>query len=398
MKIRYIIFTILIFWIYYLAYISSKSILVNKIKNLERVNFIILGTDFVDNAVHSDTILFVSYSSKNKVFDIVSIPRDSYIDFEDTKYKKITEVYAYLYKHSHKNKYLAAKKLVELVEKKFFVSENLNFEIPYYIVIDYDGFRKLINTIGKIKIYVEEPMHYDDNAGNLHIHFDPGEYLLDGDSALKFVRYRDARGDIGRISRQQQFFNSVMKKVISPETIIRLPSILLKAKESVYTNITFWETINLLVEFRNIKTTGFRFSYAQGKPRGRYWEIDKTYIDNLVRHLFLDEKQIKNVKKRIKIFNASNVPKLATKVTKYLRSMGYDVLDWGNWETVLPKSKIIDYSGDENLVSTISTLLKIEDTTTYYKSENNFTEGEDLIIILGNDFNLELLITTKSEL
>ncbi|MFQ3676148.1 MAG: LCP family protein [Endomicrobiia bacterium] len=396
-NIRQVIFTILILSIFYLSYLSQKSIIVNRIKDLERINFIILGTDFVDNAVHSDTILLISYSTKHKIFDIISIPRDSYIDFADTRFKKLTEVYAYLYKHNRKDKHLASKKFVELIEQKIFVSEGLNFSIPYYIVINYEGFKKLIDTIGKIKIYVTEPMHYDDNAGNLHIHFDVGEYLMDGESALKFVRYRDSRGDIGRIARQQQFFNSVMRKLMSPKVVIRIPSILLNVRESIYTNITFWEMINLLIEFRNIKTTGFRFSYVHGKPKGRYWEIDKSYINNLVQYLNSDDKQIKNINKRIKIFNASNVPKLATRVTKYLRSIGYDVLDWGNWTTILPQSKIIDYSGDENLVSTISNLLNIDDVTTYYKSNDYLAEAEDLIIILGNDFDNKTIAGPMSE-
>jgi LCP family protein required for cell wall assembly len=379
------------------VYVSSKSVIINKLKNLERINFIILGTDFVDNAVHSDTVLVISYSSKNKVFDIISLPRDSYLDFEETKYKKLTEVFAYLYKHNYKDKNLVAKKFIQLIEQKIFFSEESGFNIPCYIIINYDGFKKLIDTIGKIKVYVSEPMHYDDNAGKLHIHFEPGEYLLDGDSALKFVRYRDTRGDIGRIARQQQFFNSVMKKVLSPKTIVKLPLILLTVNESVYTNINFWEMINLVLEFRNIKSTSFRFSYVQGKPKGRYWEIDETYIINLIKYLNSDEKCIKEVRKRIKVFNATNVPRLATKVTKYLRNCGYDVLDWGNWETVLQQSKIIDYSGDEKLVSTLANLLDIKDVTTYYKNEDYIAEGEDLIIILGNDFDNNLVADTITE-
>ncbi len=390
MKLKQIIFFILIIGILILAYLSSKSYFITNTRNLKRTNFLILGTDFVDNAVHSDTVLVASYSSRYRVFDIISIPRDSFIDFEETRFKKLTEVYAYLYKTTGKDKKVAAEKLAKILEEKVFVSEEGTLEIPYYVVVDYQGFKDLIDTIGKIKIYVSEPMHYDDNAGNLHIHFDPGEYFMDGYDALKFVRYRDSKGDIGRIARQHQFISSFVKNFIDLRTFIKFPWIISKIKKSIHTNINFWELLNMIIELRKIKVTGFRFTYSQGRPKGRYWEIDKEYILNLTRYLFADEEQIKKVYKRIKIFNASNITKLALKVTKYLRFKGYDVLDWGNWSYVLPRSKIIDYSGDQNFVSNLSNMLNIEDVTTYYKCNEYLSEGADLIIILGNDFNIDL--------
>jgi anionic cell wall polymer biosynthesis LytR-Cps2A-Psr (LCP) family protein len=65
--------------------------------------------------------------------------------------------------------------------------------------VDYALFCKAIDAVGGIEIEVEEPMHYDDSAGNLHIHFEPGRYLFNGQKALEYIRYRGNAGDTGRI-------------------------------------------------------------------------------------------------------------------------------------------------------------------------------------------------------
>ena len=68
-------------------------------------------------------------------------------------------------------------------------------DIPYFFTIDYQGFRSLIDAMGGVYVKVNEPMHYDDSWGKLHIHFDPGTYLLDGKKSLEYVRFRGGSAD-----------------------------------------------------------------------------------------------------------------------------------------------------------------------------------------------------------
>ena len=385
MKFKHIILLIFVAFILFLSFFSYKSKFISNNVHQSRTNFLILGVDFVDNAVHSDTIIFLSYNHKSKILDFISFPRDSYVDIPELKYKKITEIYAYFYQKS-KNKLVAAKNLASIIEEKFF---NKKIEIPYYVVVDYNGFKEIIDAIGKIKIFVSEPMDYDDYAGGLHIHFVPGIYYMNGEEALKYVRYRDKKGDIGRIERQQQFIKSLLEKFVSPIVWFKLPFIAIKIKQNFYTNINLWELVNIILEFRNLRLNNMRFSSLPGNLKGRYLELDKETILALTNYLTEVNLQEINKEKRIliKVYNASNKPKLAKQVAMFLREKGYDVLNWGNWYCKLPKSKIIDYSYNPQIVDSFCNILNIYNVSTMYSLYmNSDSINSDLIVILGEDF------------
>ncbi len=397
MKLKHIILLFLIFVILFFSYISQKSVFILNNVNQKRTNFLLLGVDFVDNAVHSDAIILLSYDHKSRLLDIISIPRDSYVDIPELKYKKITEVYAYFYKKT-KDKLYSAKMLKEVLESKIFSYGEKKISIPYYIVIDYDRFKKMIDTIGKIKIFVTEPMHYDDYAGNLHIHFDRGTYYMDGEEVLKYVRYRDIKGDIGRINRQQHFIKSLLEKLFLPINWIKLPILIANFKNFFITNISYWEMLNMILEFKNLRFTNFRFSFLSGKPVGRYLELNNEEIIGLINYFtqyYGDYQNIKEDKRvLIKVYNASKNQKIAKQVAMLLRQKGYDVLDWGNWYSLLPKSKIIDYGYNVKILNDLCNFLNIYEISTIYSQKFNSEDKNlktDIIIILGEDFQISKL-------
>jgi anionic cell wall polymer biosynthesis LytR-Cps2A-Psr (LCP) family protein len=87
---------------------------------------------------------------------------------------------------------------------------------------------------------------------------------MNGEDVLKYVRYRDEKGDIGRIERQQQFVKSFLEKFISPVVWFKLPIIAVKVKQNFHTNINLWELMNMLLEFRNLRLNNIRFSVLPG--------------------------------------------------------------------------------------------------------------------------------------
>lgn len=394
MKLKHIILLILVLILLFLSYMSNKSVFISNAINQKRTNFLLLGVDFVDNSVHSDTIILISYDHKTRLLDIISIPRDTYIDIPDLKYKKITEVYAYFYKKT-KDKLSAAKNLAEICESRIFSYEDKKIILPYYIVINYNSFKKIVDIVGKIKIFVVEPMHYDDYAGNLHIHFDPGIYYMNGEELLRYVRYRNIKGDIGRIDRQQQFIKSFLEKLISPINWIKLPIIFIKLKSLFITNINYWELFNMMLEFRNLRFNDIRFSVLSGTPKGRYLELDNEELISLINHISQNgnycRRKINYERVLIKVYNASSKPKIAKQVAMILRKKGYDVLDWGNWYYKLPKSKVIDYSYNVKIVNDLCNFLNIYEISTIYPSKSNSINEDlttDIIVILGEDFEI----------
>ena len=101
--------------------------------------------------------------------------------------------------------------------------EGTALEPRFFLHMDYQGFRNFIDILGGLRVRVDEPMHYDDNAGKLHIHYEPGEYLMGGQEALEYVRFRGKSGDRGRVLRQMDFMRLLFDRVTSAELFLRWP-------------------------------------------------------------------------------------------------------------------------------------------------------------------------------
>jgi LCP family protein required for cell wall assembly len=72
--------------------------------------------------------------------------------------------------------------------------------IDHAVKVDFRGFLEIVDAIGGIELYIEEPMR--DERANLDLQ--PGCQVLDGAQALAFARARHIDDDFGRISRQQR--------------------------------------------------------------------------------------------------------------------------------------------------------------------------------------------------
>jgi LCP family protein required for cell wall assembly len=81
-------------------------------------------------------------------------------------------------------------------------------DVKYYVVTDFQGFERIIDTLGGVTVDVEQGMYH----GAEGIHIDPGIQRLNGHDALGFVRYRDyPLQDIDRIKHQQVFFRGTCR-------------------------------------------------------------------------------------------------------------------------------------------------------------------------------------------
>lgn len=92
-----------------------------------------------------------------------------------------------------------------------------NVPIDYAIVIDFAGFRSLIDALGGITVDVPKEL-YDgrfptDDYGYTVAHFLPGPQEMDGATALMFARIRHPDSDFERIKRQQLVLLGITRKI-----------------------------------------------------------------------------------------------------------------------------------------------------------------------------------------
>lgn len=214
-----------------------------KVKQSEgRTNILLLGIPGGDHegATLSDTIIFSSINLKTKDILLLSLPRDIWVASLNDK---INTAYA-LGEEKRKGGGLVLAKAV--------VAEILGQPVHYAVRIDFSGFERGIDLLGGMDIEVERALddykyplagrENDDCEGDPeflcrfeHLHFEKGWQHMDGKTALKYVRSRQAEGeegtDFARSRRQQKLILALKEKALSAKTFLN-PVKMLKLKEN----------------------------------------------------------------------------------------------------------------------------------------------------------------------
>ena len=89
---------------------------------------------------------------------------------------------------------------------------------------------------------------------------------MDGKTAIKYVRYRDSEGDIGRIERQQQFIKAMLKKVATPAIIPRIPSMIKEINAVIETDLSSNDMLKLAKLVNDANKQGLKTDMVPGKP------------------------------------------------------------------------------------------------------------------------------------
>src|SRR5690606_24881743 len=78
------------------------------------------------------------------------------------------------------------------------VEELLGIEINHVAIVDFGGFRDLINAIGGVKVNLHQKVCTSISGGTYNVRLTPGEHTLDGDKALALARSRQQNGFVDR--------------------------------------------------------------------------------------------------------------------------------------------------------------------------------------------------------
>ncbi len=161
-----------------------------------------LSTGPDEGGKRTDSIMLVHVPSSGGKPVIVSIPRDSYVPIPRNGTHKINAAFALG----------GGKLLTETIETA------TGLHVDGYLEIGFAGFAGIVDSLGGVDICVARDMN-DPLAG---INLKAGCQTLDGKNALGYVRSRhnDPLGDLGRAERQRQFLGAVMKKAVTPSTVL----------------------------------------------------------------------------------------------------------------------------------------------------------------------------------
>ena len=238
-----------------------------------RINILILGVDKrtegnTVTSVLTDTLLVASIGVAEKNLTLISLPRDLWVTSKLGISGKINSIYAQ-YDYSKQG-------MLGPEGTKDTVSQALGIPIHYNVTINFQVFKKIIDTLGGVDVTIENtftdseyPVEGKENAPLNEryetVTFKKGVELMDGERALKYVRSRHGTGvegtDFARSKRQQQVILEIKDKMLTAQTLIDLP----KLKElftlyetDVESNITNEELVSFYSLYKNLDLKNFK--------------------------------------------------------------------------------------------------------------------------------------------
>lgn len=370
----------------------------NTVNTLDKIYCLILG----QSQTLTDTIMVASYDPKTQEAALLSIPRDTFIGESKayaSAYDKINAVYS-------------TRGIDSLLED---VRDLTGLNIQYYLKVDTEALKVLVDEIGGVYFEVPIDMHYTDKGQGLYIDLKAGYQLLDGDKAEQVVRFRhNSDGstypseyggeDLGRMRTQRAFLTALLEQVIEKMDLNTIFSFLDIAENYVETNLDFdaiKDYLPYVLEFNvdDLKTATLPgiAEYANGVAiYSADSEESKVTINELFYGITTDDETDGNVIEgntvtdeitdntnnlNVEVLNGSGNSDNLNEVVAKLESEGFNVIQTGNtsttnYTTIISRSEIDEQDSNKlKEIFNIQNIVSGESSTT-----------KDVTIIIGKDY------------
>lgn len=380
-----------------------------KLKNIGRLNILILGESGVGDGYHlTDSIMVASYNPQTQQASMLSIPRDTYVG----KKNKDTATPNYLASYKMNAVYRNGENIPETIEC---VSKLTGIDLEKYILIDTDAIIEIVDAIGGVWFNVPIDMNYDDTNQNLHIHLQAGEQLIDGAKAEQLLRFRHNQdmtsypeeygdNDIGRMRTQREFIQATAKQLLKIENVTKVVNLLDIVFNNIRTNLDI-ETLKYYIPYIfKFNTSNIISDTLPGESEqcNGIWiyTANKTKTKQVVQDLFTDKiieeenndndtntiaNDINSIAQEneisIELLNGTGNADIAIKIKQKLKEKGYNITKSGTTE-VTNKTSIVNRTNKPTKIERdLKSILGIGTIT----SGSNNTKV-DFTIIIGKDY------------
>lgn len=258
------------------------------------INMLLIGVD--EGGYRSDTIMLVSVDGYSGRVNILSIPRDTMVKPEGYTTQKINALIGLGREAANAGKISEPEEM--LIDE---VKELTGLPVHYFMSVDFDGFKDIIDAVDGVDFNVPYNMNYDDPTQNLHIHLNTGMQHLDGQAAHDFVRFRHnnngsapgeyVMGDEGREYWQQEFLKELVKQKLKSKYLSKIDDLFKVVKEKVRTNYTMKDLLNHLHLVQEIDVENIGSYQLPGEAQylsDLWWYIyDEDKSRELINEVFL---------------------------------------------------------------------------------------------------------------
>lgn len=327
-----------------------------------KVNILAVGYDSdVNGPTRADTIILISLDIDTNEAALVFLPRDTYIDSPKRNFTKLNSSHVY-----------GGVKLTQQT-----IEDMLDIKIDYYLETNFKGFEKIIDKIGGVNIEIAHNLNYVDKAGGLYIDIPAGQQNLNGKEALQYVRYRDFRGDIGRIERQQKFIDAVLRKVLSPTIITKVPGIIKEVNNAINTNIPLTDISPFINTAKKIDLNQIEKKMLPGEAKYineiSYWVPNLKAAEIMVDNLIRNKSYIQNKSYQLRILNGVGESGAASETAELLEKYGFQITEIANADNYDYQKSVVNYYTKENKKTAAKIAELINGKTNYIQNKSNKT-------------------------
>ncbi len=262
----------------------------------ERLNILLIGSDEQGGGHNTDTLITVSIDPVTKQAVMFSLPRDT--QFVPLPAGPGRSFWGRTYPNKINSFFVNNRRRSDLWPGndrtrgynalKATLGELYDLDIKYFVEVNFDGFKKVVDAVGGVTINVQVPVVDDAFPGSTgraqRLYIPSGIQHMDGEQALRYARSRNTSTDFDRGARQQRVLLSLREQADPAILLPRLPELVDALKSAVRTDIPLDQIDELLglattVDTANIRSYVFAPPLYQREVLTGYWT--EPYVDKI---------------------------------------------------------------------------------------------------------------------
>jgi LCP family protein required for cell wall assembly len=382
----------------------------------ERLNILLIGADQRpgEGTFNTDTLIVVSIDPVTKQVAMFSLPRDTEgvpippgparNVFGSVYAGKITSWWTNIHRRTDLFPGSVKNGTVGYNGLKAILGYLYGLDIKYFVEVNFDGFKKVVDVMGGVTINVQVPVSDDRfpsiDGGLRRVYIPSGIQHMNGAEALRYARSRHGSNDFDRGARQQRVLLSLREQADPQALIPRLPQLIDAVGSAVSTDIPPDQIAPLLGLASQIDTKDIR-SYVfapplygiESAPGAAVYSIHArvAQIRAAVRTAFTtdpaDEAQRQDLAAEgaaVWVLNGTGDPGRGTAIADYLdfHGLAASAPRQKPAGAVPPDTTIVAYNGaDTNMPDTIAYLQKTFGVTVTTRTDP--AVAADIVITVG---------------
>ncbi|CAM4447855.1 LCP family protein [Paenibacillus phoenicis] len=254
-----------------------------KSAKVKPITMLLLGTDYrPQTGTHlSDVMMVIAMNPDTKSATVVSLPRDTKLELDGYKTNKLNAYYP---------NFLAAEKKTGIPatqEMKTMMGKFFGINIDYVTVLNFQGFRDVVDALGGVDVNVDADMCYRDTADGTNINLKKGEQHLNGEDALGYVRYRKSNckpqtkgsDDFDRNRRQNEVLHALIDQAKSLNGVMGAGKVIESVGKNMETDLESQQMKNIIQAYWNISKENVAFVPVTGDWKSPYVYLHQDELE-----------------------------------------------------------------------------------------------------------------------